>query len=310
MNVPRTEFDVIIIGGGIAGISCALELHDSKVDYLVIDDRNEIGGQLSEIHCTVRNFARFAHNGAELKAELEGLCQRLHINVLTKTRIDRVDFSLKHVVSGTTNFTAKAIFLATGYRVRRLSLPNCTEFESSYIYDCEGNEHLLVGKRVAVVGGGDNALMDALWVAERCPQVLLINRTDRFKARPDVIRDVLANPRIQVFENSEVVGVSGSGSSIQSITIKDTQTDVRSKQDIDCLVIKIGYAPNTELFESQLELRDGHIKVDARGATDVVGIFAGGDIVAPPYPRLARAAGQGVIAAGAIRDFLSEYSMR
>ncbi len=308
MNANRTSYDVIIIGGGMAGISCALELHDSKVDYLVIDDRKNIGGQLADVQCTIRNFAGFVQNGAELRAEVEGLCQRLHIEVLSETNIDRVDLTLKKVFSTSNIFTAKALFLATGYRVRRLVLPESTEFESRYIYDCESNEQLLVGKCVAVVGGGDNALMDALWLAERCPQVLIVNRTNRFKARPDVIRDVQANPRITVLQNSEIMSVSGSGKSIQSIAVKNNQTGACSKQECEFLVVKIGYAPNTELYASQLDLDNGHIKVDARGATDVAGVFAGGDIVAPAYPRLARAAGQGVIAAGAIRDFLSVNS--
>lgn len=302
---PKTAYEVIIIGGGIAGISCALELHDSKVDYLVIDANQRIGGQLPDIDNTIRNYAgRFFQNGAELQDEMESQCNQIGINILCDTRIERIDLTKKELTAGATNYTAKALFLATGYRLRKLELPNYDELENGIIYDCEENELDLAGKRVAVIGGGDNALMDALWLAERCPHVLVVHRSKQFKARPDVLREVLANPRVSVLTDSEVTEAAGESGSIKSLTVSHKQTKSIAVHEVERIVVKIGYAPNTELFTPELTLENGHIKANATGETDIPGIFAGGDIVTPPYPRIARAAGQGVTAAGAIRAYL------
>lgn len=299
-------YDAIIFGGGPAGISCALEFHECKVNYILVDRNPRLGGQLSEVQNSIRNFAaRFWESGLALRDDMEALCHKIGIVPQLSETISKVDLSNKMLYGSKHTYKGKAIFLATGRRPRMLSIQGADLVKESIILYVEENEKRLAGKSIAVVGGGDNALMDCLWLAQRCPSVLLINHSDHFKARPDVVANVLKNPRVKVMNHTEIISVAGEHGKLHNIITKNNLSEEIITHQADYLVIKAGFAANSELFSSQLKMDNtGLVIIDQSCKTSVQGIFAGGDLVAPDCLGIARSVGHGLVAARAISQYL------
>jgi thioredoxin reductase (NADPH) len=306
MEEPK-NYDAIIFGGGPAGISCALELHELRVNHVLIDKNPRLGGQLSEIQNTIRTFAaRFWESGLALREDMEALCQKIGITSELSEPISKVDLQNKMLFGAKHIYKGKAVFLATGTRTRTLAIPGSELFVDNILYSVSGNEDRLAGKTVAVIGGGDNAFMDSLSLAQRGSAVLLINRSDHFKARPDVIADVLKNPRIKIFEHTSVISVAGQQGKLSEITMEDRLTQKTFTQRVDYLVIRIGFAPNSELFADQLKTDDqGLLIIDQSCKTTMDGVFAGGDLVSPDVFGIARSVGHGMVAGRAMLEYLA-----
>ncbi|MBX9692403.1 MAG: NAD(P)/FAD-dependent oxidoreductase [Cyanobacteria bacterium] len=299
--------DAIIIGGGPAGISCALELLDSCVDHLLLEGGPRLGGRLGDLDNTIRNLAAaYWDSGKALQNDLETLCHRMQVKHRTSELVASVDLKEKLVVAETSGrLKAKAIFVATGSRVKTLSFEDDKLVSDCILYDCESKQDRLAGKTVAVVGGGDNALMDALWLTDICEAVTVVHRSSNFKARPDILEEVQGSESITLLKNSIIKKAYGQNGKLQCIDVLNTEAETMEKISADYILVKIGTCPNTELLEGQLELVDGFVPIDARCQTSVPGVFAGGDIVVPGYPRIATAVGHGMMAASSIRQYLS-----
>lgn len=309
------HFDVVIVGGGPAGVSCALECQDSRVPHLLIERNECLGGQLADITTEVPNFALGRGTGGEWRKRLEVACHDADINLLTGQAVVSIDLSRRLVVTPQAVYSAKAIFIATGYRVKKLNLPGEDTIESDLLYRTGEDEACLVGRRIGIVGGGDSALLEALVRVDTASSVTIIHHSNQFKARPDVVESVKSDSRIKLLENFEIESINGSGvngsspNRLSSISIRSTTDCSRRTVELDKLIVKAGYSPNTELFAGQIEMDErGHILVKQDCSTSVAGIFAGGDIAAPGYDRIATAIGHGMIAAGSIRKFLKELS--
>lgn len=316
-NLPfaAAHFDVLIIGGGPAGVSCALECQDSRVTHLLIERNERLGGQLADITSEVPNFALGRGTGGELQSRLETACHDGAINFLTGLQVVSIDLARRQVVTTKAVYSANAIFIATGYRVKKLGIPGEDEAKSDILYRAGENEACLAGQSIVIVGGGDSALLEALARVHTASSVTIVHRSGAYKARPDVIESVKSDPRIKVLENYRIESIDcsarleGSNGSfpnrLSSISIRSLIDDSIHSLQLDKLVVKVGYSPNTELFAGQIEMDAfGHILVNQDCSTSVAGIFAGGDICAPGYDRIATALGHGMIAAGSIRRFL------
>lgn len=296
---------MIIIGAGPAGLSCALELHDSKVNYVVFEKGDRVGGQLWDISNTIRNFiGGFDENGSETALRLAMLTERMSTNIVFDSNIQHLDLKLKMIRVKNKTYSSKAIVIATGYRVRELSLPGISIFSSDVFYHSEGKEADLAGCRVAVIGGGDMALGECLGLAEICPEVFLIHRNDKLKARPDVIASVKNHPKIKMFLDTEVDSLIGK-QRLSGLQVISSRSGEVIDLPVQRVLIKIGYAPNTEPFRGQVNMDNtGHILIDRNCESNLPGIFAIGDITNPGYPRIATAAGHGITAGARIRAIL------
>ncbi|MBS2001904.1 MAG: NAD(P)/FAD-dependent oxidoreductase [Cyanobacteria bacterium SZAS LIN-5] len=296
------SLETIIIGAGPAGLSCALELQDCKISYIVFEKSGRVGGQLWDMKSSVRNFVGGYSPGGELTAQrLVDLADVMKANVKFNANVEQVDLKLKTVVVNGHRHKAKYIVIATGCRLKELPLPGTSIFSDSVFYRTAGKEAEFAGKKVAVIGGGDSALIQCLELSQRSPQVHLIHRTSKLKARPDLVTAVRSNPKINLLLETEVDSLIGQKRLAGLQVISSRSGEVRDIE-AECLLIKIGYMPNTEPFRGQVNMdSSGHIFIDQNCQTNVPGVFAVGDLTNPGYPRIAVAAGHGTMAAAHIR---------
>jgi thioredoxin reductase (NADPH) len=156
---------------------------------------------------------------------------------------------------------------------------------------------LYAGKKVCVIGGGDSAAQNSLILASVCPSVTLIHRSDRFRAREDWLKQAQQNPRITIINNAEAKAIEG-GDHVERLIIEDTRTREIKTIETEGVFIRVGVAPNTEMFRGQIELDEaGFIKTDQRQRTSVEMVYAAGDVCRPASLSVATAVGHGAIAA-------------
>lgn len=295
--------DVVVVGGGPAGISCALECHESGLDVVVLERSERVGGQLSLIPSAVYNYAAgYFENGEALRDEMENVAKLfLADRIKTGCNVLSVELDKKEIVTNHGTYHGKTIFLATGYRLKELDLPAPNDYVEDVYYQSGMHRESLRGKEIAIIGGGDSAVFTALDLAEYCSHVTVLARASRFKARPDIVARMNHHKHIEVHTNSVVKKLVGH-QHLESVIVANEESEF----EIKCskLIAKLGYLPNTELFVYQLESSRGHILVDQTFATSKSGVFAGGDIVQPGYDRIAFASGSGMMAARSIRVFL------
>jgi thioredoxin reductase (NADPH) len=303
----KKEYQTIIIGAGPAGISCGAELQESKIDYLILDRNDATGGQLLEIPNTIRDFAGgFFEDGQSLKARMDELAGKVGLNLALKQDVSSVNLKEGFLIANDQKLTARSIVLATGVSRRKLNLDNADTFGDDLAYVLWGCKEHFSDNPVAVVGGGDSALLDALELASLCPVVYLIHRSIHFKARPDVLNEVRNNPRIRLVADTQVESLIGNGS-LTGVRLVSTATEEKFDIEVNRLLIKVGYAPNTEIFSEQVKMNSsGYIICDKNQSTSLPGVYAAGDITAGGYWRLAVAIGQGSLAGYNVRQYLGE----
>jgi thioredoxin reductase (NADPH) len=299
------ERDVVIIGGGAAGVSCALECFDIQLDTEVFEANARAGGQLDEIPHSVRNLAagRF-ENGPALRGALEESAAILGARLRLSQVVTRVDVGERCVEVDGRHVYARALVLATGTSHQQLSSAPDGAFGGAVTYQIEsGRRDLFVGRHVVVIGGGDSATLDALELAKSGSTVKLVHRSDALSARHDIVEQIRREPRIEDLAGWELASLHG-GEQLEEVVLGRADGQ-RLRLAAQGLVVKIARKPRTELFQGQLDLdRAGAIIVDDELRTSREGVLAAGDVVAGAYARVAAAFGQGIRAARSVLHYL------
>ena len=289
---------VVIVGGGPAGVACALECFDVQLDTVLLDAAPAPGGQLGEIPHVVHNvvFAGFVR-GPDLQEELRRSSTLLGDRVRSGVRVTGVDLGALRVEAGDRHFCADALVIATGSARRQLRAAPDGACGGDVTYQVERRPGRFAGRPVAVVGGGDSAVLDALELAGAGSPVMLLHRSEDLTARLDLIRALRGQPLIEDLPGWELEAVHGTDR-LERIDIAHRRTGERRVAVVGGLVVKISSAPATDVFAGQLELDPtGGIVVDGSMRTSRPGVFAAGDVTAGSYPRIATALGQGSLAA-------------
>lgn len=299
--------DLIVIGGGPAGVSCALECFDIQLDTVLFETHRVLGGQLVEIPHRVRNVAAGEfENGRALQQELERSSAFLADRVRLEQRCTRADLGDLSVEVDGRRITAKAILIATGTAKQQLPGALDGAFGGDVTYQIESGTDRFAGRDVVVIGGGDSATLDALALARGGSSVLLVHRSDRLTARRDIVDDVRDEPRIADLPGWELDAVRGTDR-LEEVVLVRTTTEERRTVAAGGLIVKISRVPRTGAFRGQLELdRNGAVVVDEQLRTSRPGVFAAGDVVAGAYWRVATALGQGSLAARSILRHIEE----
>lgn len=305
--------EVIIIGSGPAGFTAGIYTARAGLKPLLIASSVEPGGELMKT-TEVENYPGFPTGlqGPELMAAFQEQAERFGTEVLLD---DVIEVSLKGDIKivktgGGETFEAKTVILATGAAYRELGLPKEKEFSGygvSWCATCDG--FFFREKTIAVIGGGDSAMEEAIFLTRFASKVYLIHRRDSFKASKIMQDRALNNPKIEVIWNTEVAELLGE-TRLTGIKMRDTVTGSEKDLELDGLFIAIGNDPRVWLIENQVELTaERFIQVEGRSSkTSIPGVFAAGDVIDPTYRQAITAAGSGCVAALDAEHYLQEVN--
>ena len=287
-------YDIIIVGAGPAGLTAAIYARRANKKVLVFEGKS-YGGQILRANL-VENYPGFKEiSGFDLANSMYE--QAVALGTEFKFEMVKKITKNKQVITDNGQYQAKAVILATGSENRKLNLPEEVDYIGrgiSYCATCDGNFYK--GKDVAVVGGGNTALEDALYLSNICNKVYLIHRRDTFRGEDKYIEQIKFNDNIELIFNSNVVDIIGEDS-LTSITVKDNEENERTI-DISALFIAVGQEPKNEIFADTIELDEkGYIKAHDEVYTIVEGIYVAGDTRAKALKQLTTAVSDGSLAA-------------
>lgn len=304
---PTGDYDVVVIGAGPAGLAASLYTGRARLRTLVVE-KGIPGGQIL-LTDWVENFPGFPEGVAPFELIENFKKQALKFGATIETdeaRAIRKDGEGWVVVGMNGEYRTRAVIIATGASYRKLGLPGeerLTGRGISYCATCDGA--FFRDRDVAVVGGGDNALTEAIFLTRFCRKLYLIHRRDRFRAIKILQERVFSNPKIEVLWNSVVEAVEGE-THLERVIVRDVKENRSYPLPVDGLFVSIGMKPHTDFVKGLVELNEwGEIKVDQKMATSQPGIFAAGDVAEACPKQVATAVGTGVAAALAANDYLN-----
>src|SRR5215213_7229127 len=305
--------DVIIIGAGPAGLSTAFWCDELGLDTLLLEQAEQIGGQLHRVYNPIANYLGLkTNNGKELLELFTKDVYAADFDLWTQAAIASIDLKAKRLTlqSGEA-LPSISIVIATGVRPRQLGVPCEKEFAGKgMIESATRDRDLFAGRDVCVVGGGDAAVENALLLAEVCPTVTLVHRGKKLRARPEFREKLQSQHCITVFTESVLTRIIGEEEVVaveilRKEGLKPFQLAVRG------VLIRIGVEPNTELFREQLETDEkGYVTVNSQHETSLPMVFAVGDVSNPLGPTISSATGAGATAAKVISARLNARSAK
>ena len=297
--------DVVIIGAGVAGVSCAIECVDVQLDTAVFETHGRPGGQLVEIPHAVRNVATGPpRTGSSLRDSLEDSAVILGDRLRLSHPVTGANLGERWIEVDRTRIRARALVIATGTSHQQLPAAPDGAFGGDVTYLLEARPEQFAGRDAVVIGGGDSGTLDALELARAGSTVTLVHRSEALTARDDIVEQVRREPRIKELAGWELASLEG-GDRLEAVSLVRPADGQRRRVEAGGLVVKIARLPRTDLYWGQLELdRAGAIVVDARLQTSCAGVFAAGDVVSGAYARIAAAMGQGSVAARSVLRYL------
>ncbi len=298
---------LIIIGAGPAGLTAALYAGRAFLEPLVFVGPS-FGGQIATT-TDVENFPGFPNGlqGPELAALMREQAEKFGARLVEES-IVRVDFSQRpfRLWSESSEHEALAVIIATGATPRKLGVPGEDAFVGrgvSYCATCDG--FFFRDKEIIVVGGGDSAFQEGLFLTKFGRRVRIVHRRDEFRANPTLQRRAMENPKIEFIKSAVVERILGDGK-VTEVQLRSTKTGEQWTTPVDGVFIFIGHEPNTQLFRGQLAMTDeGYLIVDQRLHTSVPGVFAAGEVHDNWFKQAITSAGFGCMAAMEAEKYLS-----
>ena len=287
-------FDIIIIGAGPAGISAGIYAKRAGRSVAIIE-KIAIGGQLNTIG-EIENYAGFPSiNGLEFSKQLSLQAERFDIPVIYDEIVDcKLDGDVKELKGKKEKYQAISVILALGSNSRELNIEGESNFKGngvSYCAVCDGR--FFSKKTVAVVGSGDSAISDALYLSPICSQIYLLTKSN-LKLHNYSLKEVEDKKNITILRGAISKRIEGKNSVEKLIYEKDEQED---SIDVEGVFVAVGRKPETEFLKGQIEIAEtGYIKANDLTETNVEGVYACGDIVVSPIKQISIAVGQGAIA--------------
>lgn len=305
-NGDERHVKVLVVGAGPAGLSAALYAARAELAPVVLTGL-QLGGQAALTH-VIENYPGFPTGVGG--AELGELFQKQAENFGAKVEFDmahEIDLSQRpfKVTTDTGEYKADTLILTTGANPNPLGIPGESELIGrgvSYCATCDG--WFFKDKKVVIVGGGDSALEEGLFITRYASSVTVIHRRDEFRASPILQKRAKEHPKMKFILDTIVTEVVGSDK-VTTLKLKNVKTNAESTFDTDGLFIFIGHTPNTQMFKGQLEMSDlGYVVINDKMETSVEGVYAAGEIADPHFRQVITSAGMGAAAAIQATRFL------
>ena len=310
--MEATEHEkLIIIGGGPAGMTAALYAARAELQPVVFTGMT-LYGQVSQTDL-IENYPGFPEGitGMELGERLERQAARFGARIFIEP-VESIDLQQKPFLVKTyaKTYEAETLILAMGADNKKLGVPGEAEFTGrgvSYCATCDG--FFYRGKDIHVVGGGDSAIEEALFLTRFANSVTIIHRRDALRAQPLLEKRARSNPKIRFLWDTVVEEIKGQ-ERVHSLSLRNLKTDQRFDVPTDGVFISIGHVPNTALIANQVELDDkGYVRIDWMMRTSVPGVFAAGEIADPHYRQIITSAAMGAAAALEADCYLNDQDL-
>ena len=301
-------YDVAIIGGGPAGLGAALYCLRGGMKTILIE-KLFAGGQAATTY-EVENYLGFVEpiSGPELVMNMEQQIKRFGAEIVN-TNVNKLELEgeVKKILCDSGEYGAKTVILCTGATPRTLGLPNEKALRGSgvsYCATCDGAFYRQ--KSVAVVGGGDTALEDALFLANFCKEVFLIHRRDSYRAAKILVDKLNGKENIKRVYDSVVTSINTNADGmVESLTVEQVKTKESATLAVNGLFVAVGTIAENTLFKDSIELdKGGYIITDESMRTSIDGVFAAGDIRKKPLRQIITAASDGAVAANSAMEYL------
>jgi NADH-dependent peroxiredoxin subunit F len=307
-------YDVLIVGGGPAGAAAAVYAARKGIRTGVVAER--FGGQTLDTLAIENYISVLQTEGPKFAAALEAHARTYGVDIMNNQQVTALEPAaapggLAGVkLANGAELKARAVILSTGARWKNVGVPGEAEYRTkgvAYCPHCDGP--LFKGKNVAVIGGGNSGVEAAIDLAGVVEHVTLFEFMDQLKADAVLVKKLLSLPNVTVHLNAQTLEITGDGSKVNGLRFKNRTTGEEQTVALAGVFVQIGLVPNTEFLKGTVELsRFGEIIVDARGATNLSGVFAAGDATTVPYKQIVIAAGDGAKAALAAFDHLIRTS--
>ncbi|MFP8835633.1 alkyl hydroperoxide reductase subunit F [Hydrogenophaga sp. XSHU_21] len=306
----KDPFDVLIVGGGPAGAAAAVYAARKGIRVGVAAER--FGGQVNDTLAIENYISVLETDGPKFAAALEAQVRHYGVDIMNLQRAEKLVPASEpgglvqvHMANGAT-LKARSVILSTGARWRNVNVPGEAEYRNkgvAYCPHCDGP--LFKGKRVAVIGGGNSGVEAAIDLAGVVEHVTLIEFADALKADAVLVRKLKSLPNVAIHTNAQTTEITGAAGTVNGLSYKDRASGELRHIELAGVFVQIGLVPNTEWLKGTVELsRFGEIVVDAKGHTNVDGVFAAGDCTTVPYKQIVIAAGEGSKAALSAFDHL------
>ena len=310
----KAPYDVLIVGGGPAGAAAAVYAARKGIRTGVAAER--FGGQVNDTLAIENYISVLETDGPKFAAALEAHAKAYDVDIMNLQRAEAIVpaaqagglIEVKLANGGV--LKSKTVILSTGARWRNVNVPGEQEYRNkgvAYCPHCDGP--LFKGKRVSVIGGGNSGVEAAIDLAGVVAHVTLIEFADQLKADAVLVNKLKSLPNVEIHTNAQTTEITGADGKVNGLTYKDRATGQEHHVPLEGVFVQIGLVPNTEWLKGTVELsKFGEIIVDAKGQTNVPGVFAAGDCTTVPYKQIVIAAGDGAKAALSAFDHLIRHA--
>ena len=308
----KDAFDVLIVGGGPAGAAAAVYAARKGIRVGVAAER--FGGQVNDTLGIENYISVLETDGPKFAAALEAQVRHYGVDIMNLQRAAKLlpadaGGLVQVEMDNGAKLKARSVILSTGARWRNVNVPGEEQYKNkgvAYCPHCDGP--LFKGKRVAVIGGGNSGVEAAIDLAGVVAHVTLVEFADQLKADAVLVNKLKSLPNVEIHVNAQTTEITGDGSKVNGLVYKDRVSGEQHTVTLEGVFVQIGLVPNTEWLKGTVELsKFGEIVVDAKGHTNVPGVFAAGDCTTVPYKQIVIAAGEGAKAALSAFDHLIRH---
>ncbi|MFM6993069.1 MAG: alkyl hydroperoxide reductase subunit F [Rhodoferax sp.] len=306
----KDPFDVLIVGGGPAGAAAAVYAARKGIRVGVVAER--FGGQTNDTLAIENYISVLETDGPKFAAALEAQTRSYGVDIMNLQQATRLIPAVQPggltevVLANGGSLKARTVILSTGARWRNVNVPGEAQYKNkgvAYCPHCDGP--LFKGKRTAVIGGGNSGVEAAIDLAGIVQHVTLVEFADQLKADAVLVNKLKSLPNVTIHANAQTTEITGADGKVNGLRFKDRATGKEHSEALEGVFVQIGLVPNTEWLKGVVELsKFGEIEVDAKGHTNVPGVFAAGDCTTVPYKQIVIAAGEGSKAALSAFDHL------